>query len=112
MDFDFHEWASLAEDDPEAFERKRREAIDAFIATAPEHEKHRLSGLQFRIDMERQRASNPLSACIRINKMLMDQFTALRGAFDELKSEVEGRREGYPRPVPVSAEVLRFPSAQ
>jgi len=112
MEFDFQEWASLAKDDPDAFERKRREAIEAFIARTPEAEQQRLRGLQFRIDMERQRASNPLSACIRINKMMMDQFTTLRGALDELKSEVEGHRESYPRPAPVSAEVLRFPKAQ
>jgi hypothetical protein len=112
MDFDFHEWADLAKDDPDAFEQKRREAIEAFIARAPDSEQHRLRGLQFRIDMERQRASNPLSACIRINKMMMDQFTTLRGALDELKSEVEGHRASYPRPAPVSAEVLPFPSSQ
>lgn len=112
MDFDFQEWASLAKDDPDAFERKRREAIEAYIARTPEAEQQRLRGLQFRIDMERQRASNPLSACIRINKMMMDQFTTLRGALDELKSEVEGHRASYPRPVQVSAEVLPFRSPQ
>ncbi len=112
MEFDFQEWAGLAKDDPDAFERKRREAIDAYIARAPEAEQQRLRGLQFRIDMERQRASNPLSACIRINKMMMDQFTTLRGALDDLKSEVEGHRAGYPRPAPVSAEVLPFRSSQ
>jgi beta-N-acetylhexosaminidase len=112
MEFDFQEWASLAKDDPDAFERKRQEAIEAYIARVPEGEQQRLRGLQFRIDMERQRASNPLSACIRINKMMMDQFTTLRGALDELKSEVEGHRPSYPRAEPVSAEVLRFPSPQ
>jgi hypothetical protein len=112
MEFDFDDWAKLAQHDPEAFEKRRREAIDAVIAKAPLHEQQRLRGLQFRIDMERQRASNPLSACIRINKMMWDQFNTLRGSLEELKAEVAGHRAGFPRPEPVSAEVLRFPSAQ
>lgn len=111
-EFDFDLWAKLAQDDPEAFEVKRREAIEAAIGQAPDSEQQRLRGLQFRIDMERQRASNPLSACIRINKMLMDQFTLLRGALNELTNEVQGQHSPSVQTEPVSAEVFHFPTTQ
>lgn len=112
MEFDFDEWAKLAKDDPDAFERRRREAIEAVIAKAPDAEQQRLRGLQFRIDMERQRASNPLSACVRINNMMWEQFNNLRVALEELKGQVDGQRAWIPRPAPVSADILRFPSTR
>jgi hypothetical protein len=68
----FTYWSNLAKTDPERFERERKEAIEAVILQAPLEKQQRLRGLQWRIDMERSRANNPLSACIRLNKMMMD----------------------------------------
>ena len=68
----FTYWSNLAKTDPERFERERKEEIEAVILSARPERHQRLRGLQWRIDMERSRASNPLSACIRINKMMMD----------------------------------------
>ncbi len=79
---DFEVWAELAKSDPEAFEHKRRETIDAFIASTPAEGQQRLRGLQFRVDMERSRASNPLSATIRISNMMWNSFAELRDALD------------------------------
>ena len=80
---DFDAWAALAKADPEAFERKRKEAIEACIADAPVEYQPRLRGLQFRVDMERSRASNPLSATIRISNMMWAAFSDLRDALDQ-----------------------------
>ena len=69
-DFDFEEWASLAKTDPQAFEAKREAAISQLIAGASPRMQTRLRGLQWRIDMDRSRASNPLSSCMQMfNKM-------------------------------------------
>lgn len=68
----FTYWSNLAKNDPERFEQERKDAIEAVITVAPEHLQRRLRGLQWQIDMERSRASNPLSACVRLNKMMMD----------------------------------------
>lgn len=68
----FTYWSNLAKIDPERFERERKEAIEAVISNAPEHLQRRLIGLQWRIDMERARASNPLSAAVRLHKMMAD----------------------------------------
>jgi len=59
--FDFDRWARLARSDPERFEAQRRAAIDSLIDEAPEECQRRLSGLQFRIDMERRRSGTPFA---------------------------------------------------
>lgn len=68
----FNYWSNLAKTDPDRFERERKEEIEKVILNAPPERQQRLRGLQWRIDMERSRASNPLSACIRLNTMMMD----------------------------------------
>ena len=77
--FDFDSLAKLAQSDPEAFEAKRLDMIGKLIEGAPEGIQQRLRGFQWRIDMERQRCSNPLQACIRISNMMWDMIYADRG---------------------------------
>lgn len=84
MEFDFDEWARLAHSDSAEFERRRRELIEQQIAAAPADLQARLRGLQFRIDMERRRATTPLSACVRLNSMMWKSFAELRGALDAI----------------------------
>lgn len=80
---EFDSWAALAKADPAAFEARRQAAINAFIDAAPADQQQRLRGLQFRVDMERSRASNPLSATIRISRMMWGAFGDLREALDQ-----------------------------
>lgn len=77
--FDFDSLAKLAQSDPEAFEAKRLAMIGKLIEGAPAELQQRLRGFQWRIDMERQRCSNPLQACIRISNMMWDMIYADRG---------------------------------
>jgi len=105
---DFDEWAALAKTDPEAFEQRRREAIEAYIAEAPAEHQQRLRGVQFRVDMERARASNPLSATIRISNLMWSAFGELR---ETLNNVVNGAAEhAGPSAIetPRTAEVIRF----
>ncbi len=83
-EFDLDEWMNLAKMDPEAFEERRREAIRELIDNAPEHLKKRLEGLQWRIDMERNRCKTPLEACIKLHDMLMDHFYGENGLVDTI----------------------------
>lgn len=68
--FVFDEWKKLAETNPKAFEFTRRRMIDSLIAEAKASD--RLRRLQWRIDVERQRSSTPLSACVRLSNMMLD----------------------------------------
>jgi hypothetical protein len=77
--FDFDEWTSLAYSDPEAFEKRRKRVIDETIAQAPRHMQTRLHALQWRIDIERSRASNPLSASIRLSNMMWQMVYGKKG---------------------------------
>lgn len=68
--FVFEEWRQLAETNPEAFEFTRQRMIDALIDEAKCSD--RLRRLQWRIDKERERSANPMSACVRLSSMMLD----------------------------------------
>ncbi len=105
--FDFNTWATLAQQDPERFEALRHRLLAEFIEHAPEHFRPRLSGLQFRIDMERRRAKTPLAACIRISQLMMEK---LRGEFlPLLKLEPDAFEEYRRRRSGRCAKVLPLP---
>lgn len=103
QDFDFESWSALARDDAEEFERRRREMIDGFLATAPERHRQRLQGLQFRIDLERQRAGTPLGAAVRLNSMMWSSFMELRDALSGLSGETGAL------PQATKATLIQFP---
>jgi hypothetical protein len=67
----FEVLVDMARNDPQGLETLRRSMTDAVIAAASnETTRRRLQGLQFRVDMERRRATTPLAATIRISEMM------------------------------------------
>lgn len=113
MEFDFDAWVKLARENPEEFERQRQATLRASIESAPAEHRKRLEGLQFQIDMERQRSGSALGACIKLNSMMWAGFFRLR---KELNGLAEGTAVTEPRPAPkTSADVIsmeRFASAR
>ncbi len=86
LDFEnFDDWAELARSDPDAFESRRKAVVDAFIDQAPERHRDRLRRLQWRIDMERERCSNPVSSCIKLYRMMWESFAGDRGLIAALQ---------------------------
>ncbi|PHS62346.1 MAG: hypothetical protein COB09_14785 [Thalassobium sp.] len=73
----FDELKNLADHDPDALEALRQRLIEKTINNANEDFRRRLRGLQFQIDMERQRASNPLSACLRMSRMMHERLHSM-----------------------------------
>lgn len=101
---DYNDWTELAERDPEAFEARRKAVIDGFINSAPEERQTQLRRLQWRIDIERSRASNPVSSCIRIYKMMWESFAGDNGlvaAFERAAIIADGRSTGTLERAPV-----------
>jgi hypothetical protein len=96
---DFDSMTAIARDDPVEFERLRQMAIDDFIESAPPERRERLRGLQWRIDQER-RNRTPLSACLRISKMMWDHLLGPNGLLNILSDE--------PVATPIPAKVLPF----
>ncbi len=107
MEFDFDKWAQLARDDPAGFERQRDATLRALIATAPPEHRQRLEGLQFRLNMERQRSGTPLGASVRMNSLMWAGFHRLR---NELNAAA--RTLAASQPARASAEVISFDRAR
>jgi len=80
-DFDFDEWVLLARTAPNEFERRRRALIEIEILKSGNV--RRMRGLQWRIDLERSRARNPMDACVRLSKMMWDSFMELNLALND-----------------------------
>lgn len=92
----FDALANLARRDPGALEALRRRLTDEVIRRAPDADaRRRLEGLKFRIDMERRRSPDALSACIRISAMMHRSLADLHTAL-EAPDELRARRN--PRP--------------
>lgn len=108
---DFELWAKLAESDPRAFEEKRRLMLESFIKEAPGHLRQRLQCLQWRIDREREKCSNPLSACVRLYSMMWDSVCGDSGLLRALQSVGESRSDVGEEPLR-SARVLQFKPRQ
>ncbi len=83
-EFDFHEWASLAKDSPEAFEQRRREVIDAFLAASAGKQQRLGQSLQREIDYEVRRAGSPQEALKAISGMMWAQVSFLSEELEEL----------------------------
>lgn len=110
-EIDFDAWSEMWRSDPEAFEAKRLETIEAAIESAPEANRERLRRLQWRIDQERRLARTPMAACLRISRMMWRAVlgpNGLNDRFAELQALFNGHAVEVQVPQPLSAEVLAF----
>lgn len=82
--FDFDDWMTLAQEDPDTFEAMRKRCIDEFINQVPEEKRVRLRGLQWRIDQTRKINKTPLASCIAISNMMWDSLSKLNHYQQEL----------------------------
>ncbi len=81
----------MARNDPKGLETLRRSLTDAVIAAASnDTTRRRLQGLQFRVDMERRRATTPLAATIRISEMMCQSLAHLHRC---MVAPIESERE-------------------
>ena len=104
--FDFDQWKTLAESDPEAFERRRQAVIDSYISGVSQSKRQRLQGLQWRVDMERRRSSNPMQSFLRIYTMMWDSVCGERGLLQACTPSAasEERKGGRPSAQVVSID--------
>ena len=78
--FDFDVWAMLARTAPDDFEQRRRAVVESQISSSDNV--RRLRGLQWRIDIERERAHTPLKFCLRLSIMMWDAFVDLNNVLN------------------------------
>ena len=108
---EFDKLREMAKQNPEQLEKLRAELCDQLIQEAPEEHRRRLRGLQFRIDMERQRAKSPMAACIAISGMMHDSFDRLRQVLNEAAGNVSPTLKSEQEAEAVPAKVLPFRGA-
>ena len=100
----FEVLVDMARNDPEGLETLRRSLTNAVISTArSESSRRRLLGLQFRVDVERRRATSALAATIRISEMMCRSLADLHASFvTPLDQATDG-------PVAAADNVVPFP---
>lgn len=101
---DFEQWAALAASDPEAFETRRAQVIDAAIRRAPRPKQQRLRGLQWKLDQVRRLSHTPMAACLRMTNMMWDSLLSEGGLIDAFE------QLGHSEPLPprFKAEVIEL----
>jgi len=110
---DFENWSKLAEENPQAFEERRVEAIQKLIESCPQDQQQRLSCLQWRVDQVRERSKTPLAGCLRMSKMMWDRVLG-KGGLMTLLDRLSVYSKAYPnQPAlaytpPRKAQVLRM----
>lgn len=82
---DFDEWASLAKADPEKFEARRRDIIEAAIARSCPNQQQRLRSLQWKIDQVRKLSPTPIAACVKISNLMWDSLAGPGGLQEKLE---------------------------
>lgn len=86
---EFEYWSNLFKTDPLQFEAERLAQIEKVISSAKPERQQELRHLQWRIDMERRRAKNPIDAMLRLQKMMWKQFYADDGFVFAVKQLVK-----------------------
>ncbi|HIF51831.1 MAG TPA: DUF3135 domain-containing protein [Thiotrichaceae bacterium] len=83
-DFDFDEWVKLAKEDPDAFESKRKQAIQEILDDTSPEIKRRMEGIQWQIDQICSTSSNPMSSCLKISQMMWGNVLGENGLVEHM----------------------------
>lgn len=101
---DFDHLRMLADEDPEAFEQLRLDAIEAAIGRASPRQQPQLRRLQWRIEQIRRRAPTPLSACISLSGLMWDSLLGEQGLLEIIRHP-----PGPSCPIGTASKILPFP---
>lgn len=74
----------LAQHHPDQLEDIRRTLSEEIIRDASPRIRPKLEGINFKVDMERQRSRTPLQSCIRITALMHESFNQMREELDTL----------------------------
>jgi len=93
----------MARNDPNRLEALRSRLTNDIIESAESEQKRkRLEGLQFRVDVERQRARSPLAATIKISELMCQSLAELhKSMVTPLANERDSQAQN-------SAKILTF----
>jgi hypothetical protein len=104
---DFDAWSALARSDPQAFEECRDRIINEAILRAPAHKQQRLRRMQWKLNQIRNTSRTPMTACLRMNRMLWEAVIGDGGLLDCLRHPDSSRRRPDTTDKP-SATIIPF----
>ena len=87
-DFSFDEWARLYEEDPVAYERKRKEILEAEILKAPVEQRGKLRLMQMQCDAMHTSMS-PMEATVEMTKLATKKLQELKTPLTQLRAICE-----------------------
>ncbi len=88
FEFDFDEWAGLAQRDPAEFERRRDLAVDACCERLGGRDKPTLSGIRWRIDQERKRSASPMQLCLKLSSLMWQRHLEMHEWIDKSRHAI------------------------
>ena len=94
--------SQLAHDDPVAYEALRANLISALMEQAPDSNKIRLRGLQFRIDCIRSLSKTALGSTVKVYAMMWQSFRRMNQELNQFK------RVDLCQPTRRSARIIEF----
>ncbi|MEM7100397.1 MAG: DUF3135 domain-containing protein [Pseudomonadota bacterium] len=99
----------MARNDPERLEALRAKLTQDIIDNAhSEQQKKRLAGLQFQVDMERERSRTPLQATIRISEMMCHSLADLHKSMVTPLADERGKKSNKDKVDADKAKMTRF----
>lgn len=105
-DFNFEEWVNLAVSDPDKFEKLRHDKITALIESVSAHNRQRLSGLQWQLDIIRDKNHHSaMASCLAISKLMWETLDELAITFQSLADT----NSSTPPAATSAAEIIAFP---
>ena len=105
--FDFDSWATLARNNPQAFETKRNDVLEKAIQQAPAQRRQRLRCLQWKLDQVRHTAPTPMAATLRMQQLMWDSVIGEGGLLARLQQFQKAESSAEIRVT--SAKILHFP---
>lgn len=90
---DFDTLRTLHRNDPQALERLRHDLTRQVVDSAPSSARRRLEGLQFRINMELERAGSAEARYRRLSHMMYESFAELNQCLNNPSEALRQRRE-------------------
>lgn len=96
------EWA---QNEPELLNQWLQQEVQLILDNAPPAHRHRLEGLQFKIEMERRKAKHPMASCMAITRLMYDSIYELSNAFNCQGERLDPPSRDY---TAVEAKVLPF----
>ena len=116
----FDDLVELAKKDPHALERLRQQTCHQWLALAPTQDRRKLNGLQFKIDMSRQRSQSNTAHCMQLYQQMNESFMQLKTLLSQTQDMLPHDKRAHPtlstpttkddQQKKTSADVIHFPN--